>query len=88
MSERLNQLKACLSRPLAARKGGVIVTYDIIQVYKTLVLSCGISLEGNCEDPKVSAPHPYSFILTDIQVHTATSGIHKIHNMLSVTCFP
>ncbi len=32
----------------------MVVTYDIIQVYKMLVLSCGISLEGNCEDPKVS----------------------------------
>ncbi|KAG7238374.1 hypothetical protein INR49_030881 [Caranx melampygus] len=54
VSERLNQVKACLSRPLAGLKGAVIVTYDIIQVYKTLVLSCGISLEGNCEDPKVA----------------------------------
>ncbi|KAJ4944881.1 hypothetical protein JOQ06_013421 [Pogonophryne albipinna] len=35
-------------------KGGVVVTWDIIQVYKTLVMSCGISLEGNCEDPKVA----------------------------------
>ncbi|XP_023274884.1 DNA polymerase theta [Seriola lalandi dorsalis] len=54
VSERLGQMKACLSRPLAGLKGGVIVTYDIIQVYKTLVLSCGISLEGSCEDPKVA----------------------------------
>uniref|UniRef100_A0A3B4VKB9 DNA polymerase theta n=1 Tax=Seriola dumerili TaxID=41447 RepID=A0A3B4VKB9_SERDU len=54
VSERLGQVKACLSRPLAGLKGDVIVTYDIIQVYKTLVLSCGISLEGSCEDPKVA----------------------------------
>nr|XP_033479931.1 DNA polymerase theta [Epinephelus lanceolatus] len=53
VSERLRQVKACLSR-LAGHRGGVVVTYDIIQVYKTLVLSCGISLEGNCEDPKVA----------------------------------
>lgn len=53
VSERLGQVKACLSRLSAGHGGGVVVTYDIIQVYKTLVLSCGISLEGNCEDPKV-----------------------------------
>uniref|UniRef100_A0A667YDA4 DNA polymerase theta n=1 Tax=Myripristis murdjan TaxID=586833 RepID=A0A667YDA4_9TELE len=54
VSERLEQVKACLSRPLAGHAGGVVVTYDIIQVYKKLVLSCGISLEGSCEDPKVA----------------------------------
>ncbi|XP_040891156.1 DNA polymerase theta [Toxotes jaculatrix] len=54
VSERLGQVKACLSRPSAGLRGGVIVTYDIIHMYKTLVLSCGISLEGNCEDPKVA----------------------------------
>ncbi|XP_074486262.1 DNA polymerase theta isoform X1 [Sebastes fasciatus] len=54
VSERLRQVKTCLSGPPAGQGGGVVVTYDIIQVYKTLVLSCGISLEGNCEDPKVA----------------------------------
>ncbi|XP_044047593.1 DNA polymerase theta isoform X3 [Siniperca chuatsi] len=54
VSERLGQVKTCLSRPLAGHRGGVVVTYDIIQVYKMLVLSCGFSLEGNCEDPKVA----------------------------------
>ncbi|CAJ1052154.1 LOW QUALITY PROTEIN: DNA polymerase theta [Xyrichtys novacula] len=48
VSERVEKVKACLSR------GGVGVMYDIIQVYKRLALSCGISLEGNCEDPKVA----------------------------------
>ncbi|XP_070684106.1 DNA polymerase theta [Pempheris klunzingeri] len=52
--ERLEQVKTCLSRPLTAHRGGVVVTYDIIQVYKTLVLSCDISLQGHCEDPKVA----------------------------------
>lgn len=46
-------MKTCMSRPSAGHRGAVVATYDIIQVYKTLVLSCGISLEGNCEDPKV-----------------------------------
>ncbi|XP_051240600.1 DNA polymerase theta [Dicentrarchus labrax] len=54
VSERLAEVKACLSRPSAGHRGGVVVTYDIIPVYKMLVLSCGISLEGNCEDPKVA----------------------------------
>lgn len=46
-------MKTCLGRTSDGHRGGVVVTYDIIQVYKMLVLSCGISLEGNCEDPKV-----------------------------------
>ncbi|KAG8014817.1 DNA polymerase theta [Nibea albiflora] len=54
VSERLAQVKTCLSRPLDGHRGGVVVTHDIIQVYKRLVQSCGISLEGNCEDPKVA----------------------------------
>ncbi|KAI9519125.1 hypothetical protein NQZ68_031397 [Dissostichus eleginoides] len=54
VSERLQQVKAGLSRTPTAPTGGVVVTWDIIQVYKTLVMSCGISLEGNCEDPKVA----------------------------------
>ncbi|XP_029287125.1 DNA polymerase theta isoform X2 [Cottoperca gobio] len=54
VSERLRQVKTCLSRPPAGQSGGVVVTYDIIEVYKMLVMSCGISLEGNCEDPKVA----------------------------------
>lgn len=52
VSERLSQVKTCLGRPAAGRES-VVVTYDIIRVYKTLVLSCGIGLEGNYEDPKV-----------------------------------
>lgn len=54
VSERLSQVKTCLRRPPAGPKS-VVITYDIIQVYKTLVLSCGISLDGNYEDPKVAS---------------------------------
>ncbi|XP_051940194.1 DNA polymerase theta isoform X1 [Hippocampus zosterae] len=50
VGERLEQVKTLLSQPSA----GTVITYDIIQVYKKLVLSCSISLEGNCEDPKVA----------------------------------
>lgn len=53
VNERLEQVKACLSSQSAGHEVRAVVVYDIIQVYKTLVLSCGISLEGNCEDPKV-----------------------------------
>uniref|UniRef100_A0A3Q1EPI6 DNA polymerase theta n=1 Tax=Acanthochromis polyacanthus TaxID=80966 RepID=A0A3Q1EPI6_9TELE len=54
VSERLQQVKSCLIRRSAGPGVHVVITYDIIQVYKTLVLSCGISLEGDCEDPKVA----------------------------------
>ncbi|XP_061535067.1 DNA polymerase theta isoform X1 [Phycodurus eques] len=50
VGERLEHVKARLSGPSA----GTVVAYDIIRVYKKLLLSCGISLEGNCEDPKVA----------------------------------
>ncbi|XP_072239390.1 DNA polymerase theta [Leuresthes tenuis] len=54
VNERLEQVKVCLSRQSAGHEVRVVVAYDIIKVYKTLVLSCGISLEGRCEDPKVA----------------------------------
>ncbi|KAJ3614296.1 hypothetical protein NHX12_017870 [Muraenolepis orangiensis] len=54
VDERLEQVKACLNRPSVGPGADVVVTYDIIRVYKTLVLSCGVSLEGSCEDPKVA----------------------------------
>lgn len=63
-------MKTRLGRPLANRKPGVVVTFDIIQVYKVLVLSCGISLEGNCEDPKVRANISIFFLLD----HTNKTG--------------
>ncbi|XP_032417968.1 DNA polymerase theta [Xiphophorus hellerii] len=52
--ERLEQVKVCLCGQLTRLKGRVAVVYNIIKVYKRLVQSCGISLEGNCEDPKVA----------------------------------
>ncbi|XP_054607523.2 DNA polymerase theta isoform X2 [Nothobranchius furzeri] len=54
VSERLEQVKDCLNRQSAGHKLHVVVTYDIIKVYKTLALSCGLSLDGSCEDPKVA----------------------------------
>ncbi|XP_008410516.1 DNA polymerase theta isoform X1 [Poecilia reticulata] len=52
--ERLQQVKVCLSGQVTHLKGRVAVVNNIIKVYKRLVQSCGISLEGNCEDPKVA----------------------------------
>ncbi|XP_053712085.1 DNA polymerase theta-like isoform X2 [Synchiropus splendidus] len=52
--ERLEKVKSCLSRTSSSRADGVVITYDIIKVYKMLILSCGVSLEGHCEDPKVA----------------------------------
>ncbi|XP_047434513.1 DNA polymerase theta [Mugil cephalus] len=54
VSERLDQVRTCLGRQSSGHEAPVVVVYDVIQVYKTLVLSCSISLEGNCEDPKVA----------------------------------
>lgn len=53
LNERLAQVKTCLAQPSADPRARVLISYDIIQAYKVLVLSCGISLEGSCEDPKV-----------------------------------
>lgn len=66
-------MRACLSRPSAGLRGGVVVTYDIIQVYKTLVLSCGISLAGNCEDPKVRQRNQKCTVFIHIQIFELTS---------------
>ncbi|TWW59377.1 DNA polymerase theta [Takifugu flavidus] len=54
LEEKLAQVKTRLGQPSADHRGPVLITYDIIHVYKVLVLSCGISLEGSCEDPKVA----------------------------------
>ncbi|XP_041839070.1 DNA polymerase theta isoform X2 [Melanotaenia boesemani] len=54
VSERLEQVRVCLSGQSAGNEVHVVVAYDIIRMYKTLVRSCNISLERNCEDPKVA----------------------------------
>lgn len=57
LKERLEQVKTCLGQPSANHRDRVLIGYDIIQMYKVLVLSCGISLEGSCEDLKVGGNH-------------------------------
>lgn len=51
VAERLNHVQLCLQKK--PRKKRSLIMYDFIQHYKTLLMACGISLEGNFEDPKV-----------------------------------
>uniref|UniRef100_A0A4X2K4M7 DNA polymerase theta n=2 Tax=Vombatus ursinus TaxID=29139 RepID=A0A4X2K4M7_VOMUR len=52
VNERLWQIQACLQQ-ISMKEGSVII-YNFIQNYKILLLSCGISLAGSFEDPKVA----------------------------------
>uniref|UniRef100_A0A8B9IYN2 DNA-directed DNA polymerase n=1 Tax=Amazona collaria TaxID=241587 RepID=A0A8B9IYN2_9PSIT len=52
VTERLYQLQLYLqNKPPQERS---LVMYNFIQHYKTLLMACGISLEGSFEDPKVA----------------------------------
>ncbi|XP_062868243.1 DNA polymerase theta, partial [Trichomycterus rosablanca] len=50
VEERMKDIQACL----ASGSGGVMAVYDLVQLYKTLVLACGLSIRGAFEDPKVA----------------------------------
>ncbi|XP_072469974.1 DNA polymerase theta [Notamacropus eugenii] len=52
VNERLWQLQDCLQQ-VSVKERSVII-YNFIQNYKILLLSCGISLAGSFEDPKVA----------------------------------
>ncbi|XP_058517936.1 DNA polymerase theta isoform X1 [Ochotona princeps] len=52
VNDRMGHLQSCLQKE-SAEECSVII-YDFIQTYKILLLSCGISLEQSCEDPKVA----------------------------------
>ncbi|KAL1787706.1 DNA polymerase theta isoform X1 [Sigmodon hispidus] len=52
VEERMEHLQSCLQNK--SDKEQSVVTYDFIQSYKVLLLSCGVSLEPNYEDPKVA----------------------------------
>lgn len=51
VKERMEYLQSCLQKKSDQERS--VVTYDFIQTYKVLLLSCGISLEPSYEDPKV-----------------------------------
>lgn len=51
VTERLYHLQLYLQKKPEQERS--LVMYNFIQHYKTLVMACGISLEGSFEDPKV-----------------------------------
>ncbi|XP_068038023.1 DNA polymerase theta isoform X3 [Anomalospiza imberbis] len=52
VTERLNHLQLYLQKKTKEERS--LIMYDFIQHYKTLLMACGISLEGSFEDPKVA----------------------------------
>ncbi|XP_032853439.2 DNA polymerase theta [Tyto alba] len=52
VTERLHHLQLYLQKKPRLERS--LVVYNFIQHYKTLVMACGISLEGSFEDPKVA----------------------------------
>ncbi|XP_062427659.1 DNA polymerase theta [Rhea pennata] len=52
VTERLYHLQLYLQK--TTKQDRSLVMYNFIQHYKTLVMACGISLEGSFEDPKVA----------------------------------
>uniref|UniRef100_A0A8C3Y098 DNA polymerase theta n=4 Tax=Catharus ustulatus TaxID=91951 RepID=A0A8C3Y098_CATUS len=70
VAERLNHLQLFLQKK--PKKHRSLIMYDFIQHYKTLLMACGISLEGSFEDPKVAC------WLLD-----SGSKEHTLHNMVT-----
>ncbi|XP_067402091.1 DNA polymerase theta [Emydura macquarii macquarii] len=52
MTEKLCQIQSCLQKESERERS--LVMYNFIEHYKTLLMACGISLEGSFEDPKVA----------------------------------
>ncbi|XP_075761239.1 DNA polymerase theta isoform X3 [Pelodiscus sinensis] len=52
VTERLCQVQSCLQKESEGEHS--LIMYNLIQHYKTLLLACGISLEGSFEDPKIA----------------------------------
>ncbi|NXP59907.1 DPOLQ polymerase, partial [Chloropsis cyanopogon] len=52
VTERLNHLQLYLQKKTKMERS--LIMYDFIQHYKTLLMACGISLEGSFQDPKVA----------------------------------
>ncbi|KAK1788284.1 hypothetical protein P4O66_016732 [Electrophorus voltai] len=53
VGDRLKEIQNCLARS-SSGNNGVIVAYDFIQLYKTLLLACELPVMGTFEDPKVA----------------------------------
>jgi len=58
VTERLYHLQLYLQKKPKQERS--LVMYNFIQHYKTLVMACGISLEGSFEDPKVGRIKKFS----------------------------
>lgn len=67
VEERLKQIHCCLEK-----ESSVMVTYDFIQLYKTLLLACELAMRGTFEDPKIAC------WLLD-----SSSKERTLHNMVS-----
>ncbi|KAK9955417.1 hypothetical protein ABG768_015297 [Culter alburnus] len=67
VEERLKQILCCLEK-----ESSVMVTYDFIQLYKTLLLACELAMRGTFEDPKIAC------WLLD-----SSSKERTLHNMVS-----
>ncbi|KAM7064790.1 DNA polymerase theta isoform 4-T5 [Acridotheres tristis] len=70
VTERLNHLQLYLQKK--PKKHRSLIMYDFIKHYKTLLMACGISLEGSFEDPKVAC-----WLLDP------GSKEHTLHNMVT-----
>jgi len=57
VEERLKQIHCCLEK-----ESSVMITYDFIQLYKTLLLACELAMRGTFEDPKVRQKLEYNFL--------------------------
>ncbi|XP_031427336.1 DNA polymerase theta isoform X2 [Clupea harengus] len=55
VGERQKQIQSCLETKVLSDVGGITIAYDFLQVYKTFLLACGVSLGGAFEDPKVAS---------------------------------
>uniref|UniRef100_A0A8C1QZ25 DNA polymerase theta n=1 Tax=Cyprinus carpio TaxID=7962 RepID=A0A8C1QZ25_CYPCA len=67
VEERLKQIQCCLGK-----EASVMVSYDFIHVYKTLLLTCELAMRGTFEDPKIAC------WLLD-----SSSKERTLHNMVS-----
>lgn len=52
VDDRMKSVRTCLARSWSG-SDATIAAYDVIRLYKTLVLACGLSVRGSFEDPKV-----------------------------------
>uniref|UniRef100_A0A673KC66 DNA polymerase theta n=1 Tax=Sinocyclocheilus rhinocerous TaxID=307959 RepID=A0A673KC66_9TELE len=67
VEERLKQIQCCLEK-----ESSVMVSYDFIHVYKTLLFACELAMRGTFEDPKIAC------WLLD-----SSSKERTLHNMVS-----